>query len=301
MSQQPLVSMIVPVYNVAPYLTRCLDSIRAQSWTGLEVWLVNDGSTDESLSICEAAARADSRFHVIDKENSGVSESRNAALDAAGGKYVQFVDGDDYLPPDSTETLVKTAETTGADLTIAHFWRVSGQRMARKGHIRNERVLTRQEYAGEMMKAPGNFYYGVLWNKLYRRSILEAHHLRCERELSWCEDFLFNLEYIKYARLIAACPKAVYYYVKRADSLVMTQATLRRSIQTKRLTFAYYKQLYQQLDLYEEQKLKVYRYLVSSATDGGSLSLPDPPKFLEELAAGRGGKKAKKSPPDLGK
>lgn len=105
-----------------------------------------------------------------------------------------------------------------------------------------------------MVKAPANFYYGVLWNKLYRRSIVEAHQLRCPEELSWCEDFLFNLEYIKYVRLVAAVPEPVCCYIKREDSLVMTQPTLRRTLEMKQKTFSYYKDLYQTLDLYERQK-----------------------------------------------
>lgn len=287
MTEQPLVSIIVPVYNVEPYLDRCLDSIRGQSWENLEVWLVNDGSTDGSLALCRAVETADSRFHVIDKPNSGVSDSRNAALDRATGTYIQFVDGDDYLEPTATETLVRAAVTSGADLIIAHFYRVSGTRKARQGHIREEKLLTRREFAEEMMKAPANFYYGVLWNKLYRRSLISANGLRFEKELNWCEDFLFNLEYIKYARLITAVPKPLYYYIKRADSLVMTQSTLRKTIETKKTTFAYYKQLYQQLDLYEEQKAGVYRYLVSVAADGGSVGLPEAPEFMKELAQKR--------------
>ncbi len=275
--ERPLVSIIVPVYNVEEYLPACLESIRTQSWAELEVWLVNDGSTDGSLALCRAAAEADGRFHVIDQPNAGVSAARNAGIAAARGQFLQFVDGDDRLTSNATQLLVQTARATGADLVIGRFYRESGQHRALQGHIRGRRVLNRQEFAGEMVKAPANFYYGVLWNKLYRRSIVEAHRLRCEEGLNWCEDFLFNLEYIKYTRLVAAIPEPVCCYVKRGDSLVSTQATLARGIAMKRRTFAYYKRLYQALDLYEEQKAKVYRYLISAATDGGSIGLPELP------------------------
>ncbi len=287
-AETPLVSIIVPVYNVEPYLPRCLDSIRRQNWEDIEVWLVDDGSTDGSLRLCRRMEGEDRRFHVIHKENSGVSDSRNAALERARGKYLQFVDGDDYLPPDSTETLVRAGEVTGADLVIAHFYRVSGERMAQQGHIRERRLVTRQEFAEEMMKAPANFYYGVLWNKLYRRTAVEANRLRFQRELNWCEDFLFNLEYIKYTRLVAAVPHPVYYYVKREGSLVDTQVTLRKTVEMKRTTFAYYKELYQQLDLYEEQKAGVYRYLISAAMDGGSVAPPELPAFRKRRRNRRG-------------
>lgn len=275
MKETPLVSIIVPVYNAAAYLPRCLDSIRRQTWTAVEVWLVNDGSTDASLALCREAAEADARFHVLDKPNSGASDSRNAGLNRAAGKYLQFVDSDDYLAPNATETLVHTAESTGADLIVAHFYRDFEDRQVHQGHIRDRRVMTRAEYAEEMVKAPSNFYYGVLWNKLYRRNIVEANQIRFQRELSWCEDFLFNLEYMKYIRLAAAIPEPVYHYVRRENSLVMTESTPRKALRIKRETFSYYKRLYQQLDLYEEQKGAVYRYLISAATDGGRVALPD--------------------------
>lgn len=280
--EQPLVSIIVPIYNAAPYLERCLDSIAAQTWRKIEVWLVDDGSADTSPAICRARIQTDPRFHLLRQKNAGVSVARNRAMARAGGQFLQFVDADDYLPPDATEQLVRSARTTGADLVIARFWRVAGVHKALQGHIRRDRVFTRQEFAGEMLKAPANFYYGVLWNKLYRRSIVQANGLRCDPQLSWCEDFLFNLEYIRCARLIASCSRPVYYYVKRSGSLVNTQATLARAVKMKRDTFPRYKGLYQSLDLYEQRKLRVYSYLLSMATDGGSIGLPQTPAFLKK-------------------
>jgi len=266
--ERPLVSIIIPVYDLAPYLKECLDTVQAQTWPDLEVLLVNDGSTDSSRDLCQIYVRSDRRFHLIDKPNTGVSDSRNRALDRASGKYIQFIDGDDWLTKDATESLVHAAETTGADLVISHFYRVAADRMIQRGHIKKERVLTRQDLAEQMRRAPANYYYGVLWNKLYRRSILEEHRLRFDTKVNWCEDFLFNLEYIEHARLIAAIPKPTYYYRKRQTSLVNANASLRRTVRMKRQTFACYKELYQKLDLYEEQKAAIYAYLLSAATDG---------------------------------
>ena len=154
--ERPLISVIIPVYNVAPYLKRCLDSVAAQTWENLEVWLVDDGSTDGSLALCEARAEQDSRFRVLRQANAGVSAARNRGMDHAAGQYLQFVDGDDFLPPDATENLARTAAATGADLVVGRFWRVAGGRAAVRGHIREARVLTRQDYAEEMLKAPAN-------------------------------------------------------------------------------------------------------------------------------------------------
>ena len=271
---QPLVSIIVPVYNAEIYLGPCLERLRSQTWPDLEIILVNDGSTDGSGQLCAAAARVDGRIRFLDRPNGGVSAARNAALAAAKGDYLQFSDSDDLLTPDATETLVRAAQVTGADLVISHFFRVDGEKQAQRGHIKGERLLTRQEFAQEMVKAPANYYYGALWNKLYRRSIVEKQGLRFEEGVSWSEDFLFNLEYLRHVRLVAAVPKPLYYYHKRPGSLITSQATLRKVIRMKRDTFDYYKNLYQDLDLYDEQKARVYRYLISAATDGTTLTLP---------------------------
>lgn len=277
----PSVSLILPVYNVAPYLETCLDSILHQTCGDFEVLMVDDGSTDGSRDVCLRYARRDSRFLLLEQPNSGASAARNLAMDHARGRYLQFADGDDWLTPDAVETLLHTGRATGADLVVAHFYRVANGRVAARGHIRRECVLTRTEYAEHMMKAPANFYYGVLWNKLYRRATVEANHLRCPEHVDWCEDFLFNLEYIACCRMIAAVPHPIYYYLKREGSLVSTQATLRRTIQTKRATFAEYKELYQELDLYERRKAQVYGYLISAAVDGavGPLARPLEPSL----------------------
>ena len=271
---QPLVSLIVPVYNVEPYLPQCLESIRAQSYENFECLLVNDDSTDGSAGLCRRAAADDPRFLLLDKENTGVSDSRNRAMDLARGKYLQFADGDDWLAPGAIEAFVRTAERTGCDLAVSHFVRVNGEASAPRGHIKTDGVMTRREYAEHMVKAPANYYYGVLWNKFYRRAVVEAHKLRCDPRMAWCEDFLFNLEYISHARLVAAISTPLYYYRKRQDSLVNAQASLRRTIRTKKTTFAAYKELYQSLDLYEERKARIYGYLISSATDGAVLPTP---------------------------
>ena len=263
--EQPLISIIVPVYNAEPYLDNCLDSIAAQTWENLEVWLVDDGSTDASPALCDARAAADSRFHVLHQANAGVSAARNAALERATGQYLQFVDGDDYLPSTATERLVRTAGATGADLVIGRFWRVAGTRKALQGHIRREGVFTRREFAEEMLKAPANFYYGVLWNKLYRTALIRDNGVLCREELNWSEDFLFNLEYIRYAHRFCAVDTPVYYYVKNEKSITHTQIDLVGVVKTKAKLFTYYKGLYESLGLYEKFKPQIYKYLVATA------------------------------------
>ena len=273
---QPLVSILVPIYQAESHLPVCLDSICRQSYENLQIILVHDGGTDGSLAICRDYAARDGRIQVIDQPNAGVSAARNRGLEAATGAYLQFVDGDDRLTPDATELLVREGESTGADLVVAHFYRVVEEKLAQRGHIKRRAAMTRTDYAQRMMTAPSNYYYGVLWNKLYRRNLVGRNGLRFDESLHWCEDFLFNLEYLRYCRLVATLPQPVYYYYKREGSLVTTNVGLRKTVEMKKITFAYYKQLYQSLDLYEEQRLMVYRYLISAATDGSATPLPQP-------------------------
>jgi len=265
----PLVTLIIPIYNAERYLRRTLDSVAEQTFQDMEVLLLNDGSKDESLSICREYEARDSRFRVIDKENSGVSDTRNQGMRLAGGKYLQFMDSDDWLTPDATECLVTAAEEDECDLVIADFYRVDGEHYAEKRHIRTEKVMSREEFAMEMANDPADFYYGVMWNKLYRRKVVEQNGLCCDTSLKWCEDFLFNLRFIRYGERFRALQKPIYYYMKRKGSLVATESV---SVDAVRLKFEFlekYRDLYQSMGLYEEHKLKINSYVVAIARDGG--------------------------------
>ena len=267
----PTVSIIVPVYNSQEYLERCVDSILNQEYTDLEVFLVNDGSTDRSGEICESYRAKDSRVHVIHKENTGVSDSRNLAIRHAKGTYLQFADSDDWMAPEAAKLLVRKAEETGCDMVIADFYRVIGDRVSHKGDIEEDKVMTKEEFASRMMERPSDFYYGSLWNKLYRRDIVAEHQLSMNKEISWCEDFMFNLEYLRYARTICALQIPIYYYVKRKGSLISQSLNISKVIQMKLMVFEYYNNFYKHvLDEadYEKNRLQVYRFLIDSAKDG---------------------------------
>lgn len=267
----PAVSLIVPVYNAEPYLRRCVDSILNQEFRDFELLLVDDGSQDASGAICDIYASIDRRVFVIHKENSGVSDSRNRAIAQARGTYLQFLDSDDWITPDATKLLVRAAMTHHCDMVIADFYRVVGERVSHKGDIEEDTVLSREEFAGHMMENPADFYYGVIWNKLYRRDLIEKHHLRMNTELNWCEDFMFNLEYILHAETFYALKAPIYYYVKRKGSLVSQNVTIGNAIRMKLRVFEYYNNFYKHvLDEkdYEKNRLQVYRFLLDSAKDG---------------------------------
>ncbi len=264
----PLVSIIVPVYNAAPDLARCIESVRKQSYENWELLLVNDGSSDTSGPICRMYERVDGRIHVLDKKNEGVSAARNDALDAAKGDFVQFLDSDDYLPPDATEKLVARALADDCDLVVARYYRVKAEKITVHGFLQDTGVMDQLDFARQLMEEPASFYYGVLWNKLYRASVLQENHIRCHEELNWSEDFLFNLEYIRYAQRFAALDAPVYYYVKNRTSITNSQIDLISVVKTKTTLFPYYKALYEQLGLYEKYRPQIYKYLIATASRG---------------------------------
>ena len=264
----PLVSIIVPIYNAALGLVTCLESIKQQRYKNLEILLVNDGSSDSSLEICRMYARLDPRIQIIDKTNSGVSDSRNTAIEQAKGKYLQFVDADDYLDENATRLMVEAMEENESDMVICHYCMVTkGEKTSVFGFLPPQDVLTKEEFARQLIKEPASFYYSVMWNKLYRRDLIMKHGIRCSKELSWSEDLLFNLEYIRYAERFSSLRTPVYYYTRQGKKSLSTFVSPAILLPAKTELFKYYKQLYTDLGLYEAYKLNIYGYLIATAHD----------------------------------
>ena len=282
----PTVSIIVPVHNAAATLPRCVQSILSQEYRDLELILVDDGSTDESPGLCDDLAEDDDRVIVIHQQNAGVSEARNAALDRARGTYVQFADADDWLAPSATKLMVRAAEDHDCDLVIADFYRVVDKRVARKGDIDLEFPLTREEFADCMIENPADYYYGSLWNKLFRRSIIEAHHLRMDPQISWCEDFIFIMEYTVHASRVFPLNAPVYYYVKTKGSLVSQGLSMAGIVRMKLNVIEYYddffRRVYDEAD-YEARRGEIRSFLFKYAHDDGAIAvLPGTKKLGRE-------------------
>ena len=240
----PLVSLIVPVYNAQKTLAACLDSILGQSYRNLQVLLVDDGSTDSSLKICEACAGRDSRVSVISHPNSGVSFSRNAALEKASGAFIQFVDSDDRLSPHATACMVRLAQTTGCDLAVARYYLVLGHETTVHGLLDKDAVYSPEEYILKMRPTPCSYYSSVLWNKLYRADLIRRQDLRFDTSLTWGEDFAFNAQYLQYAQSVAVTGGAYYYYIKNVKGLTVRSAIhVCQNIQVKIRMYGYYKRL----------------------------------------------------------
>ena len=287
--EMPLVSIILPVYNAQSHLNRCLGSICAQQYEDLEIIVINDGSKDQSLPVCEEFRKKDSRILLVDKANSGVSDTRNLGLKLASGKYVQFVDSDDYIAPDYTARLVEAAEQSVADLVISPYTMVipagaskpeqvlekiqddlGVMHVARPPETREYSFLPagiydKDTFALRLMDKPASYFYGVLWNKLYRRDLLAAHDIRFTSEMRWAEDLVFNMQYIQYAEVFASIPQPGYYYVQNPQSICHTQIKPATLVQNKIQVFRYYKDLYTRLGMYEEVRPQLYKFLIDIA------------------------------------
>ena len=262
----PTVSIIVPVYNAEKTLARCVDSILNQTYEDYELLLVNDGSTDSSGALCDAYAARDSRVQVFHKENAGVSNARNLALSQARGTYLQFLDSDDWITPEATLSLVRAAEDHQCDLVISDFYRVVGERVSHKGDIDEDTVLTREEYAAHMMENPADFYYGVLWNKLFLGDVVRENGLRFPVGMNWGEDFVFVTEYLAHVRRVAFLTRPVYDYHRSLTGMVARQFMdcARHplyNVQLRLRMYRSYRELYQRTGQYPRHRRTLWLYL----------------------------------------
>lgn len=216
---QPLISIIVPVYNVERYLARCLDSLLNQTYRNLEIWLIDDGSKDRSSRICDEYQARDSRIRVIHKENGGVSSARNLGLDRYTGDFLMFQDADDYLCEDAIETLYKRMICDQSDMVIGRTVHVdeTGKILLDAYSSMTDEVMTAQE-AWERLGTKRDLpcYSGA---KLHKKSVLEDVRYPL---MPISEDVWIFPEIIDHCQKISTVSKAIYYYVQQPNSAVHT-------------------------------------------------------------------------------
>lgn len=222
MSNGPLLSIIVPVYNVEKYLRRCLDSILAQTFTNIEVIAVNDGSPDNCGKILDEYAQKDKRIKVIHKENGGVSSARNTGLDMATGTYIGFVDPDDTILPDMYEYLYTQIIENRCDIVQCNFLIVDleGNEKRFLDHIKDREIVNKFEINKAFLN---NEIRYNLCNKLFRREVLRDVYFR--KELRIAEDKLFVNECINNAEKVKICSKYCYYYFLSETSVMHSGIT----------------------------------------------------------------------------
>ena len=238
-----LVSIVIPIYNARKYLTRCLDSVVKQSYRNLEIILVDDGSTDASYKICDLYASKDRRIEVFHNTNQGVSCARNCGIKHARGKYLLFVDADDYIEHNYVETLVDTIEKEKVDMVICGIKEIIA-----------DRTINRKA-RGQITGAIEDDYFNIIdflcvpFSKIYRNQIIKEQKLRFLKELNYAEDELFNLNYYKNVKNYVFIDRPLYIYDHHLNSL-SDKKNLRSS---KHLTDYVYK-LYLERKILDEAK-----------------------------------------------
>lgn len=204
-----MVSVIVPAYNAEKSIERCVCSVLSQSYSNLEIIVVNDGSTDGTLDCIRKLAQEDSRIVVVDKCNEGVSVARNTGLDRAVGEFCCFVDADDWIDQDHIEKLVSA--TSKADCVVSGY-----RKDAETGSVSCQ--LQEKKYSLELMddaSITAFFVQGHIhpcWNKLFRLDIIQKYHVRFPEHIHISEDSLFCLEYLRYCTKIHICGLPTYHY-----------------------------------------------------------------------------------------
>lgn len=211
------ISVIIPAYNIALWLGRCLDSVLAQTLADLEVIVVNDGSNDDTAAIADSYAQKDSRVRVIHKENGGVTSARLRGLAEAKGEWIGFVDGDDYIEPDMYARLLENAMESGAD--ISHC----GYRMEFPGgrvdyYYNTNRKILQRGLQGCYDLLTGTFVEPGLWNKLYRRGLFAGLEGWMDPDIRINEDLLMNYYLFSRAEICVYEDFCPYHYLRHQGS-----------------------------------------------------------------------------------
>lgn len=210
----PLISVIVPVYKVEPYLDRCVQSIVDQTYTNLEIILVDDGSPDNCPAMCDAWAAKDSRIRVIHKANGGLSDARNAGMAIAKGEYIGFVDSDDWISEDYIDYLYRAVVERNADISACDIRIVYEMSSAEHSAFNCERYTAEQALD---TLTRGETFRAVAWNKLYRRDLLEGERFPVGR---YHEDEFFTYRILAKAERLSYVDCGLYFYFQRQGSIM---------------------------------------------------------------------------------
>jgi glycosyltransferase involved in cell wall biosynthesis len=213
-----LVSIIVPIYKVEKYLATCLNSIASQTFTNIQVILVNDGSPDNSQSICKKYCENDTRFELINKENGGLASARNAGLEKVKGDYIVCVDSDDWIEPNMVELLLKNMVDYKADMSVCSFYVNEGSSVKKEFFSKKISVLSQQDAIKNTI-TPGKFY-GFAWNKMYKTELVADQ--RYDESILKGEDSPFSCEYILKCKKIVVQDIPLYHY--RNDSVSISRS-----------------------------------------------------------------------------
>ena len=252
------ISVIVPIYKVEDYLHRCVDSIINQTYTNLEIILVDDGSPDNCPRICDEYAKKDSRIRVIHKKNGGLSDARNAGIDIATGEYIMFIDSDDFVDREMMKSMMRNMIHNNVDMVVCNIKYIYEDKEVVK-YNQADRILDRYEAMEEYLR--DGVVQAVAWNKLYKKSLISDMRYKVGKTN---EDEFFTYKVVDKTDKIYYNSRPFYNYIQR-DSSIMGKYSINRldgvEASYERLNFI--KERYP--DLYEKEKktfinLCIYSY-----------------------------------------
>ena len=220
----PLVTIVVPVYNVEQYLDRCIESIVNQTYNNIEIILVDDGSPDNCPQMCDDWARKDNRIKVIHKENNGLGMARNSGIEIATGSYILFVDSDDYIAPQTIEKCIAEFDRMQSDVVMfGRFETYADGTIKEKPIVTDECYFCNEQVLNDIL--PGLFTYKRATGvssccKMYNLNLIKDANItyKSEREIL-SEDAIFNLELFYYVKSVSVIRECFYYYFKNNNSL----------------------------------------------------------------------------------
>ena len=206
---KPLISVIIPVYKVEDYLEKCINSVINQTYTNLEIILVDDGSTDDSPKICDEYAKKDNRIKVIHKENGGLSDARNKGIEIASGEYIGFVDSDDWILPNMYEVLLRNLIKNNADISVCNLIRSKDDIKDIKNKKIKIKVYNQEKYLNKFFKINSQTCEYYAWNKLYKKNIIEKNMYPVGLT---SEDVVGTYKAILNANIIVKTSEILYIY-----------------------------------------------------------------------------------------
>lgn len=235
-SKEPELSVVIPVYNASKYLQKCLDSLINQTYPNIEIICVNDGSKDNSLEILDNYKQKDNRIIVIDKQNGGVSSARNEGIRASHGKYITFVDPDDYIDTNAYEKCLNSMNKNNADMLVF-------EAIIEPSHSPFVK-LSEKKYT-DSFEAIDELYenIGVVWNKIFKKSLIVDNNILFDENIVYSEDNLFVNMAMPKAKTIATSSGVSYHYFYHSDSTacsVPIEKRLSNSIYRSKCLIDYY-------------------------------------------------------------
>lgn len=218
-NKEKLISVIIPIYKTEKYIEDCINSVIQQSYTKLQIILVDDGSPDACGEICDEFAKKDARIEVIHQANSGVSKARNQGLCYAKGELIAFLDSDDILPLDAYEKLINHFDD--CEMVIGRVQSLSEKNeLCEISKPFGKQEINQEQFLLDLFIEKKYSYLGYLWDKLFKRDIIIEKNLTFDSQIKVNEDRLFVMEYAQHCATIRFCDDIVYFYRQREDGVI---------------------------------------------------------------------------------